>query len=129
MKNWFTVEKIDNSTYVISEYRHWEETHCYLLCGTIQALLIDTGLGVSNIQKIVQKLTSLPVMAAATHGHWDHIGGHQYFDNIAVHEAERDWLAVQFPLPLSVVKKNLFQGSCQFPGDFSIDDYQYIMAI
>lgn len=31
MKPWFTVEKIDEDTYVISEYGHWEETHCYLL--------------------------------------------------------------------------------------------------
>ena len=45
MKDWFTVEKIDEDTYAISEYQHWEETHCYLLCGTKRALLIDTGLG------------------------------------------------------------------------------------
>ena len=48
MKDWFTVEKIDEDTYAISEYQHWEETHCYLLCGTKRALLIDTGLGVAN---------------------------------------------------------------------------------
>lgn len=47
MNDWFTVEKINYDTYVISEYRHWEETHCYLLIGAEKALLIDTGLGVS----------------------------------------------------------------------------------
>ena len=31
MDNWFTIDKIDANTYIISEYRHWEETHCYLL--------------------------------------------------------------------------------------------------
>ena len=51
---------------------------------------IDTGLGVSNIRKIVDSLTKLPVMTVTTHVHWDHIGGHKYFDNIAVHEAEKD---------------------------------------
>ena len=30
--NWFTVEKIDAQTFAISEYKHWEETHCYLRC-------------------------------------------------------------------------------------------------
>ncbi|EKC49603.1 beta-lactamase domain protein, partial [human gut metagenome] len=64
------------------------------------AILIDTGLGVSNIRKIVDSLTELPVMAVTTHVHWDHIGGHKYFDNIAVHEAEKDWLSVRFPIPL-----------------------------
>lgn len=27
MKDWFTIDTIDESTYIISEYRHWEETH------------------------------------------------------------------------------------------------------
>ena len=30
-KPWFTVDQVDPDTYIISEYRHWEETHCYLL--------------------------------------------------------------------------------------------------
>lgn len=43
MDNWFTINKIDSGTYIISEYRHWEETHCYLLNGMERSLLIDTG--------------------------------------------------------------------------------------
>ena len=31
MDKWFTVDRIDEDTYIISEYRHREETHCYLL--------------------------------------------------------------------------------------------------
>lgn len=57
MDNWFTIEQIDRDTFSISEYKHWEETHCYLLCGEKYAILIDTGLGVSNIRKIVDSLT------------------------------------------------------------------------
>ena len=56
MKDWFTVEKIDNNTFAISEYKHWEETHCYLLCGNEKAILIDTGLGVENIKEIANRL-------------------------------------------------------------------------
>lgn len=33
MESWFTVEEIDRETFAVSEYKHWEETHCYLLCG------------------------------------------------------------------------------------------------
>ena len=62
MKDWFTVEKIDNNTFAISEYKHWEETHCYLLCGNEKAILIDTGLGVENIKEITDSLTKLPIM-------------------------------------------------------------------
>ena len=30
MTPWFTLDRIDNETFILSEYRHWEETHCYL---------------------------------------------------------------------------------------------------
>lgn len=33
MDDWFTLERIDEDTDILSEYRHWEETHCYLLRG------------------------------------------------------------------------------------------------
>lgn len=59
MKDWFTVEKIDNNTFAISEYKHWEETHCYLLCGNEKAILIDTGLGVENIKEITDDIVNI----------------------------------------------------------------------
>ena len=129
LDNWFAVERIDTDTYTISEYKHWEETHCYLLCGVERAVLIDTGLGVANIRAVVDSLTSLPVMVVTTHVHWDHIGGHRYFENIAVHEAEREWLSVKFPLPPQVVKSNLMRDPCDFPKGFSIDDYHVFQGV
>ena len=55
MNDWFTVEEIDIQTFAISEYQHWEETHCYLICGKEKAVLIDTGLGISNIMSIAHR--------------------------------------------------------------------------
>jgi len=124
MENWFTVEELDASTYAISEYGHWEETHCYLLCGTEKAALIDTGLGVANIRKVVESLTALPIIVFTTHVHWDHIGGHAYFDDIAVHGAERQWVTNQFPLPLDAVKRSLTCRPCRFPKGFDISAYR-----
>lgn len=124
MDDWFTVEELDPQTFAISEYKHWEETHCYLLCGRERAALIDTGLGVSNIREVVEGLTKLPLTVLTTHSHWDHIGGHRYFERIAVHEKEVEWLSGQFPLPLHVVKQNLTRSSCDFPADFHMDSYQ-----
>lgn len=124
IEDWFTVEKIDEDTYAISEYKHREETHCYLLIGKDKALLIDTGLGVANMKEVVGKITSLPIMVVVTHVHWDHIGGHKYFNNFAVHENEKEWIMGKFPLPLPVVKKNLLNGECGFPKNFSIGKYE-----
>lgn len=123
MSDWFTVEKIDDSTFAISEYKHWEETHCYLLLGSEKALLIDTGLGVSNIKNVTDRLTSLPITVVTTHVHWDHIGGHRFFDDIAVHEAEAGWLSDKFPIPLQAVKANLLRETCEFPAGFDADKY------
>ena len=129
MKDWFSVEKIDVDTFAISEYKHWEETHCYLLIGTKFAVLIDTGLGVANIKCAVKKITSLPVRVITTHVHWDHIGGHKYFNYIAVYENELEWISKEFPIPLQEVKKNLTLEPCDFPTGFNIDDYNIFQGI
>lgn len=124
MNDWFTVEEIDKDTFVISEYKHWEETHCYLLVGSKSALLIDTGLGVSNIKNVVKILTTRPIKVITTHIHWDHIGGHKYFENIGVFTEEKKWLSEKFPIPLSAVRANLFKEDCDFPDDFDGSNYQ-----
>lgn len=122
-ENWFTIDKIDEYTFAISEYRHWEETHCYLLIGTEKALIIDTGLGICDISKEVSKLTEKHVSAAATHIHWDHIGGHRYYPDFFAHEAELDWLSGKFPLSAELIKK-LIAKDCNLPYGFDIDSYE-----
>ncbi|SHG44900.1 MBL fold metallo-hydrolase [Ornithinibacillus halophilus] len=90
--SWFTVESIDEKTFAISEYGHWEKVHSYLLLGTERAALIDTGLGIDNIKRITDQLTNLPIIVITTHVHWDHIGSHQEFGTIVVHHEEASWL-------------------------------------
>lgn len=124
MSDWFAVEEIGEKSWAISEYQHWEETHCYLLCGTEKALLLDTGLGIDNIRQVVEELTNLPVEVLTTHAHWDHIGGHRYFAHILVHPMEEKWLSGDFPIPLEVVKRNLTLRPCDFPADFDIANYR-----
>lgn len=126
---WFHIEKIDNETFAISEYGHWEETHCYLLLGTERAVLIDTGLGVANIKTVVDSITSLPVLVITTHVHWDHIGGHKHFRDFAVHEKEFAWIYEKFPIPLQMVKENLTRNPCEFPSDFNIESYQVFQGM
>ena len=122
MRPWFTTEQLAPDTWVISEYRHWEETHCYLLIGTDRALLIDTGLGICNIYEEVRKLTDKPVTAIATHIHWDHIGGHRYFPDFYAHEAELPWLQGAFPLSIETVREMVLD-RCEAPEDFDVNTY------
>lgn len=58
-----------------------------------------------------------------THTHWDHIGGHEFFNDVAVHKEEVDWISNRFPLSLEMVKSNLLKEKCDFPSDFDIERY------
>lgn len=128
MRDWFTIDKIDDDTYCISEYRHPEETHCYLLIGSERCLLIDTGLGISNICEQVCNLTDKPVTAIATHIHWDHIGGHRYFSDFYAHKAELIWLNGEFPLPIQAVRKMVTDG-CNLPEGFDVSHYEIFQGV
>jgi len=127
MKKWFTVDRIDKDTHVISEYRHWEETHCYLLEGRERCLLIDTGLGISDISEEVKRLTEKPVTAAATHIHWDHIGGHQYYPDFYAHEAELSWLNGEFPLTMDTIREMVVD-RCDLPEGFDVNAYEFFQG-
>lgn len=124
MNDWFTIEKIDECTYAISEYKHWEETHSYLLIGNGESLLIDSGMGIGNILNEVNKLTKNPVTVVSTHTHWDHIGGHKLFDHFFVHEDEEIWINGAFPLPLDYIKTLVIEEPCEIPKDFNVECYQ-----
>ena len=127
-QEWFTVEQADSDTYIISEYGHWEETHCYLLLGSERALLIDTGLGIGDVSAVAYGLTSLPVAAAATHIHWDHIGGHRFFPEFYVHGTEAGWLSGEFPLPLNAVKAMVSRCE-QLPASFDLTKYELFRGV
>ena len=79
---YFRVYPLDPQTYVISEPKYWQENVSYLLLGTRQALLFDTGPGIYSIRAVVQSITSLPVLVIPTHLHFDHVGDLQEFDDV-----------------------------------------------
>lgn len=128
MNDWFTMDQIDKETYIISEYRHWEETHCYLLNGSERSLLIDTGLGICNIYDEVIKLTDRRVTAVATHIHWDHIGGHKDFSDFFAHEDELNWLNGKFPLSIEQIK-DMVVDRCDLPQGYNVDNYKFFQGM
>ena len=124
---WFTVDQVDPDTYIVSEYRHWEETHCYLLNGRDRTLLIDTGLGICDISPVVAALARGPVTAVATHIHWDHIGGHRYYPDFYAHEAELPWLQGGFPQPIELIR-GYVTDRCQFPEGYDVNTYEFFQG-
>ncbi|WP_105616442.1 MBL fold metallo-hydrolase [Vallitalea okinawensis] len=125
MREWFTIDKVDEKTYIISEYAHWERAHSYLLIGDKEAALIDTGLGIGNIKEVVDKLTSLPVVVLTTHAHWDHMGGHNFFEQIFVHHKDVKWIEQGLPISLEVIRNHVIRGmkNNDLPVGFKIENY------
>ncbi len=79
---WFEVYRIRPGVFAIYEPHQAEEVISYLIVGQKQALLFDTGMGISDIRKVVQGLTKLPVSVANSHTHNDHVGDNWRFNDI-----------------------------------------------
>jgi glyoxylase-like metal-dependent hydrolase (beta-lactamase superfamily II) len=76
---WFEVYKVAPATFAIYEPHQAEEVISYLIVGTKQALLFDTGMGIGNIKAIVARLTSRPIVVLNSHTHDDHVGRNWQF--------------------------------------------------
>jgi len=76
---WFEVYKVASGVFAIYEPHQAEETISYLIVGTKQALLFDTGMGIADIHKVVRQLTSRPIVVLNSHTHNDHVGGNSLF--------------------------------------------------
>ena len=79
---WFEVYEIRPGVFAIYEPHQSEEIISYLILGTKRAVLFDTGMGISNIRKLVEGLTRLPVSVLNSHTHNDHVGDNWRFDDI-----------------------------------------------
>jgi glyoxylase-like metal-dependent hydrolase (beta-lactamase superfamily II) len=79
---WFEVYKVAADTYAIYEPHQSEETIAYLILGKQNAILFDTGMGISDIHRIIEELTKLPVIVLNSHTHDDHVGGNWQFKTI-----------------------------------------------
>ncbi len=79
---WFEVYKVAPGVFAIYEPHQAEEVISYLIVGTKQALLFDTGMGIADIHKVVRQLTSRPIVVLNSHTHNDHVGGNSLFSFI-----------------------------------------------
>jgi glyoxylase-like metal-dependent hydrolase (beta-lactamase superfamily II) len=79
---WFEVYKIVPGVFAIYEPHQAEEVISYLIVGESRALLFDTGMGISNITKVVDELSTMPVVVLNSHTHNDHVGDNWRFATV-----------------------------------------------
>ena len=79
---WFEVYEVRPGVFALYEPHQSEEIISYLILGDKRSLLFDTGMGISDIQKVTGELTRLPIIVLNSHTHNDHVGGNWQFENI-----------------------------------------------
>lgn len=91
---WFLTQKISEDLYLITEphYYWFNRANLWLIKGRDRDLLVDTGLGVVSLRHHIARLIDKPLLAIASHIHFDHAGGMHEFDHRAIHAAEAEAL-------------------------------------
>jgi glyoxylase-like metal-dependent hydrolase (beta-lactamase superfamily II) len=79
---WFEVYRVAPAVFAIYEPHQSEEVISYLIVGDKQAVLFDTGMGISDIRKVTAELSRLPIVVLNSHTHNDHVGDNWQFKTI-----------------------------------------------
>ena len=79
------VSKINNHIWLLNDH---DEATGYLITGEKRGLIIDTMYGREDVKKVAEELTNFPLSVVNTHGHWDHVYGNIYFEEVYIHQAD-----------------------------------------
>jgi glyoxylase-like metal-dependent hydrolase (beta-lactamase superfamily II) len=92
---WFEHRRIDAALTLLWEPFVHPLIRCNIwhLAGRDSDLLIDTGLGVASLKDELAHLTRKPIIAVATHIHYDHVGSLHEFSARLMHPLEAPRMA------------------------------------
>lgn len=99
---WFQHQKIDDRITLIKEpyVSAFAQCNIWHIKGRDADLLIDAGMGVSSLKEAISQLIDKPLIAVATHTHFDHIGSIHEFEHRLVHPSEAHSLAKPDDFPV-----------------------------
>ncbi len=91
-RRWFDVSDVADGVLRVTEpYVHpYVRANAWLLRGTTGLLLVDAGLGIGSLRAELGDRLDLPVIAIATHSHFDHFGGLGEFPDRAANRDDGD---------------------------------------
>lgn len=92
---WFEVRSLSDGIRLIHEpyIRPFYRCNLWHIQGRDRDLLLDSGSGLVSLREQLHWLTERPLLAVASHCHFDHIAGHHEFPERLVHPAEAQILA------------------------------------
>ena len=92
---WFEVKQLSDGIRLIHEpyIRPFYRCNLWHIQGRDKDLLLDSGSGLVSLREQLPWITERPLVAVASHCHFDHIAGHHEFPERLVHPAEAQILA------------------------------------
>jgi len=91
-QGWFEVRRFPHAVTMIREPHHREDVKSYLIEGSRDVAVLDTGTGAADFAGLVASLSSRRPRVLQTHADWDHIGASFRFDEVLVHPSEAEKL-------------------------------------
>ena len=93
-ETWYETKRLDDGVTHIWEphIKPFYRCNIWHLRGRDRDLLLDSGMGVVSLRAQVPLLSERPLIAVASHTHFDHVGAHHEFAERAVHRAEAELL-------------------------------------
>lgn len=93
-ESWYETKSVgDGVTWIWEPHiKSYYRCNIWHIRGRDRDLLIDSGMGVVSLRDHVKLVTERPLLAVASHSHFDHIGNHHEFPDRAIHIAEAEIL-------------------------------------
>jgi glyoxylase-like metal-dependent hydrolase (beta-lactamase superfamily II) len=115
---WFATQRVEDGLYLITEphYYWYNRANLWLIKGRDRDLLVDTGLGVASLRQHIAELIDKPLLAIASHIHFDHAGGIHEFEHRAIHQLEAQALR----------EGDAHEALCSQPGWIHLDHFEQI---
>jgi hypothetical protein len=99
IKTSITATPWDRDFWIIEESAR---VRCFLIIGSSDAMLVDTGLGQGDLREFVSTLTQLPIFVVNTHADIDHTGCNTQFEDVYMHPSDFFYHRARVNAPLSV---------------------------
>jgi glyoxylase-like metal-dependent hydrolase (beta-lactamase superfamily II) len=86
-ERWFEHDTVDDGVVRVTEPHvdPFLRANLFLVRGRDRDMLVDAGLGIASLRTELADLFERPVVAVATHRHFDHTGGLHEFEEVIVH--------------------------------------------
>ncbi len=87
-QGWFQCYELPGDIIAICEPQHLQEVNIYIIKGSERALVVDTGMGICNVEPLIRELWPGELTVVNCHRHFDHTGNNWRFPEVLIADEE-----------------------------------------